>query len=164
MNHGAGTLDAIGWDAAAMSVAEQKAGCLCKLSRICSPRSSSSQQEDQGGCNSYSWTHGKLQSNTSPTRVTLEGPVRFGSFAVLPACHFLDIHPDLARALDRNGMRFNPPLALGRNPMGMAAFMARLLSSARRSRQVKGRFFGDIRWACDDRSRTLSHRRDRGLT
>jgi hypothetical protein len=103
VNHFAGLLDAIGWDAAPMSVAEKEAGCLCKLSRICSPRSSSSQQEDQGGCNSYSWTHGKLQSNTSSTRVTPEGPVRFGSFAALPACHFLDIHPDLAGSHGNNG-------------------------------------------------------------
>src|SRR5271166_3380762 len=35
VNHCAGVLDTIGRDAAAMSVAEKKAGCLCKLSRIC---------------------------------------------------------------------------------------------------------------------------------
>jgi hypothetical protein len=66
MNHCASLLDAIGWDAAPMSVAEKEAGCLCKLSRICSLRGASPQQQDQGGCNSQSWTQGKLQSNTSP--------------------------------------------------------------------------------------------------
>jgi hypothetical protein len=35
MNHRAGALDAIGWDAAAMSVSEKEAGCFRQLSRIC---------------------------------------------------------------------------------------------------------------------------------
>src|SRR5215472_19017950 len=55
MNHSAGTLDAIGRDAAAMSVAEEKADCLCELSRICGLRDASAQQEDQDACNSESW-------------------------------------------------------------------------------------------------------------
>jgi|SRR6516225_4944132 hypothetical protein len=52
MNHRAGMLDAIGWDAAAMSVAKKESGCLCELSRICGLRDASPQQEDQGSCNS----------------------------------------------------------------------------------------------------------------
>src|SRR6516165_6007658 len=60
VNHCAGLLDAIGWDAAAVSVAQKEARCLCKLSRICGPRDASPQQEEQGGHNDSSWTHGKL--------------------------------------------------------------------------------------------------------
>ena len=52
VNHFAGLLEAIGWDAAPMSVAEKEARCLCKLSRICGPRDASPQQEEQGGYNS----------------------------------------------------------------------------------------------------------------
>ena len=48
VNHLAGVLDAIGWDPAAMSVAEKEARCLCKLSWICGPRDASPQQEEQG--------------------------------------------------------------------------------------------------------------------
>ena len=51
VNHFAGVLDAIGWDAAPMSVTEKEACCLCKLSRICCPRDASP-QEEQGGYNS----------------------------------------------------------------------------------------------------------------
>jgi hypothetical protein len=52
VNHFAGLLDAIGWDAAPMSVAEKEARYLCKLSWICSPRDASPRQEEQGGYNS----------------------------------------------------------------------------------------------------------------
>jgi hypothetical protein len=48
VNHFAGLLDAIGWDATPMSVAEKEARCLCKLSWICGPRDASPQQEEQG--------------------------------------------------------------------------------------------------------------------
>jgi hypothetical protein len=48
VNHFAGVLDAIGWDAAPMSVTEKEARCLCKLSRICGPRDASPQQEEHG--------------------------------------------------------------------------------------------------------------------
>jgi hypothetical protein len=43
-NHCAGVLDPIGRDAAAMSVAEKEAGCLCKLSRISGLGDASPQQ------------------------------------------------------------------------------------------------------------------------
>jgi hypothetical protein len=35
VNHFARLLDALGWDATAMSVAQREAGCFSKLSRIC---------------------------------------------------------------------------------------------------------------------------------
>src|SRR5215469_10771295 len=49
VNPCAGVLDAVGWDAAAMSVSEKEAGCFCKLSRICGLGDASPQQEEKGG-------------------------------------------------------------------------------------------------------------------
>jgi len=81
-----------------VSVAQKEARCLCKLSRIRGPRDASPQQEEQGGHNDSSWTHGKLQSSTSPVGLTGGAAVSFRQrtsakcrFAALPACHFLDI-------------------------------------------------------------------------
>jgi hypothetical protein len=47
VNHFAGVLDAIRWDAAAMSVAQKEAGGLGKLSRICGLGAASPQKEKQ---------------------------------------------------------------------------------------------------------------------
>src|SRR6516164_5721995 len=66
VNHFAGVLDAIGWDPAAMSVAQKEAGCLGKLSRIRGLGDAGPQKEKQGGRDDQSWTHRKLLSNTSP--------------------------------------------------------------------------------------------------
>src|SRR6516164_4360844 len=52
VNHLAGVLDAIGWDAAAMSIAQKEAGGLCQLSRVCGFGDASPQQQEQSGRNS----------------------------------------------------------------------------------------------------------------
>jgi hypothetical protein len=50
VNYLAGIFDAICWDAAAMSVAKEEAGSLCKPSRVCGFGAASPQQQEQDGC------------------------------------------------------------------------------------------------------------------
>ena len=49
VDHLAGTLPAVGLDAAAMGVAEKEAGCFGKLSRVCGLGDPGPQQKQQGG-------------------------------------------------------------------------------------------------------------------
>src|SRR5271163_3699566 len=65
VNHLSGVLDAIGGDSAAMSVAQEEATCLRKLSRI-GFGEAGAQKEEHGGRDGKNWTHEKLLSSTSP--------------------------------------------------------------------------------------------------
>jgi hypothetical protein len=88
VNHFARMLDAIGWDVAAMSVAQKHAGYLRKLGGICGLRDATPEQRRQLKRNDYdgsSWTHGKPHPE-GPRR----GNDRAGDFvsATGPKCRF----------------------------------------------------------------------------
>jgi hypothetical protein len=52
--HFSGVLDALSWDAAAMSIAEEEATCLRKLRRIGRLGHADAKGEEQGGCDGKS--------------------------------------------------------------------------------------------------------------
>jgi hypothetical protein len=64
LNHFPGVLDAISWDAAAMSVTQKEASRLSKLDGIAGMSDTGAQQHEQSRSDGETWTHG----NSSPTR------------------------------------------------------------------------------------------------
>jgi hypothetical protein len=72
VNHFARVLDGIGWDAAAVSVAQKDAGSLGKLGAICGLGDATPhrQQLERNDYEGSSWTHGGRMANRRP-----EGPV-----------------------------------------------------------------------------------------
>jgi hypothetical protein len=66
LNHFPGVLDAISWDAAAMSVTQKEASRLSKLNGTGSLGDTGAQQQEQGRSDGEIWTHGNSKSNTSP--------------------------------------------------------------------------------------------------
>ena len=64
LNHFSGVLDAISWDAAAMSVTQKEASRLSKLDRIGGLGDAGAQQQEQGRSDGKIWTHG----NSNPIR------------------------------------------------------------------------------------------------
>ena len=99
VNHASGVLDAISWDTAAMSIPQEEAGGLRKQSRISGFGDGGTQQQDDGGRDGKSWTHGKPQIQYVPLdeKAGGAGSCRQQSsakcrFAAFSACHFLDIY------------------------------------------------------------------------
>src|SRR6266850_501630 len=83
VNHASGVLDAISWDTAAMSIPQEEAGGLRKQSRISGFGDGGTQQEDDGGRDGKSWTHGEPQIQyVPPSPKTPVGPVRAGNSPV----------------------------------------------------------------------------------
>ena len=64
LNHFPGVVDAISWDAAAMSVTQKEASRLSKLDGIGSLGDTGAQQQEQGRRDGEIWTQG----NSNPTR------------------------------------------------------------------------------------------------
>jgi hypothetical protein len=65
VNDCSGVLDALGRDPTAMSVAQEKAACLRKPSGVGGLGDTVACEEEQGGRDDESWTHGELQSSSS---------------------------------------------------------------------------------------------------
>jgi hypothetical protein len=69
VNHFARVLDGIGWDAAAVSVAQKDAGSLGKLGGICGHGDATPQRQqlERNDYDGSSWTHGKPPSRRAPS-------------------------------------------------------------------------------------------------
>src|SRR6516225_11078664 len=66
VDHFSGASHALSRNPAAMSIAQQEAGCLGKLTGIGRLGNTDANEQQHGGNDTDSWTHGKLLSSTSP--------------------------------------------------------------------------------------------------